>query len=60
VADPFGPAAFQQERYMAYVSTASASIAVAATQLEGIGNAFGAESSAAASPASAFGPPASD
>ena len=45
---------------MAYVSTAPASIAAAAAQLEGIGNGFRAESSAAAGPASAFGPPASD
>jgi hypothetical protein len=33
---------------MAYVSTAPAAIAAAATQLEGIGNSFSAESSAAA------------
>ena len=51
-----GPAAFQQERYMANVSTASASIAADVSQLEGICNAFGSESSAAA----ALGPPASD
>ena len=47
MADPLGPATFHQERHMAYVSTAPAAIAAAATQLEGIGNSFAAESSAA-------------
>jgi hypothetical protein len=56
VADPLGLAAFQQERYMGYVSTASAAIAADAVQLAGICSALGAESSAAAAP----GPPASD
>ena len=42
---------------MAYVSTAAAAIA---TQLEGIGNSFSAESSAAASPTSVLAPAASD
>jgi hypothetical protein len=41
---------------MAYVSTASAAIAADASQLEGICNAFGFKSSAAA----ALGPAASD
>jgi PE family len=44
---------------MAHVSTAPAAIA-AATQLEGIGNSFSAESSAAAAPARALAPAASD
>ena len=43
------------ERHMAYVSTAPAAIAAAATQLEGIGNSFSAESSAAAAPTTAGG-----
>jgi phage tail tape-measure protein len=45
---------------MAYVSTAPAAIAAAATQLEGIGNSFTAESSAAATPTTAIAPAASD
>ena len=60
MADPLGPATFHQERYMAYVSTAPAAIAAAATQLEGIGNSFSAESSAAAGPTTALAPAASD
>jgi hypothetical protein len=45
---------------MAYVSTAPAAIAAAATQLEGIGNSFAAESSAAATSTTAVAPAASD
>src|ERR1700734_3126876 len=45
---------------MAYVSTAPAAIAAAATQLEGIGNSFTAESTAAAAPTTAIAPAASD
>jgi hypothetical protein len=45
---------------MAYVSTAAAAIAAAATQLEGIGNSFSDESSAAATPTRAFAPTTSD
>jgi hypothetical protein len=45
---------------MAYVSTAPAAIAAAATQLEGIGNSFSAESAAAASPTTALAPAGSD
>ena len=45
---------------MAYVSTAPAAIAAAATQLEGIGNSFSAESSAAAAPTTALATAASD
>jgi hypothetical protein len=45
---------------MAYVSTAPAAIAAAATQLEGIGNSFAAESSAAAAPTTAIAAAASD
>ncbi len=45
---------------MAYVSTAPAAIAAAATQLEGIGNSFSAESSAAAAPTTALAPAGSD
>src|SRR5580693_5185464 len=45
---------------MAYVSTAPAAIAAAASQLEGIGNSFSAESSAAAAPTTALAPAASD
>lgn len=45
---------------MAYVSTAPAAIAAAATQLEGIGNSFSAESSAAAGPTTALAPAGSD
>jgi hypothetical protein len=45
---------------MAYVSTAPAAIAAAATQLEGIGNSFSAEGSAAAAPTRAFAPTTSD
>jgi PE family/PPE-SVP subfamily C-terminal region len=45
---------------MAYVNANSAAIAAAATQLEGIGNSFSAESSAAAGPTTALAPAASD
>jgi hypothetical protein len=45
---------------MAYVSTAPAAIAAAATQLEGIGNSFAAESSAAATATTAVAPAGSD
>jgi hypothetical protein len=45
---------------MAYVSTAPAAIAAAATQLEGIGIPFSAEGSAVAAPTSAFAPTTSD
>jgi hypothetical protein len=45
---------------MAYVSTAPAAIAAAATQLEGIGNSFSAESSAAAAPTTALAPAGAD
>ena len=45
---------------MAYVSTVPAAIAAAATQLEGIGNSFSAESAAAATPTTAIAPAASD
>ena len=45
---------------MAYVSTAPAAIAAAATQLEGIGNSFSAEGSAAGAPTRAFDPTTSD
>ena len=45
---------------MAYVTTAPAAIAAAATQLEGIGNSFSAESAAAAAPTTALAPAASD
>jgi hypothetical protein len=45
---------------MAHVSTAPAAIAAAATQLEGIGNSFSAESSAAAATTTAFAPRTSD
>jgi hypothetical protein len=45
---------------MAHVSTAPAAIAAAATQLEGIGDSFSSESSAAAGPTTAFAPTTSD
>jgi hypothetical protein len=45
---------------MAYVTTAPAAIAAAASQLEGIGNSFSAESAAAAAPTTAVAPAASD
>jgi hypothetical protein len=45
---------------MAYVSTAPAAIAAAASQLEGLGNSFAAESAAAATPTTAIAPAASD
>ena len=45
---------------MAYVSTVPAAIATAATQLEGIGNSFSAESAAAATPTTALAPAGSD
>ena len=45
---------------MSYVTTAPPAIAAAATQLEGIGNSFAAESSAAATPTTAIAPAASD
>jgi PE family len=45
---------------MAYVSTAPAAIAPAATQLEGIGTSISTESSAAVAPTRALAPAASD
>jgi PE family/PPE-SVP subfamily C-terminal region len=45
---------------MAYVNTTPAAIAAAATQLEGIGNSFSAESAAAAAPTTALAPAGSD
>jgi hypothetical protein len=45
---------------MSYVSTAPAAIAAAASQLEGIGSSFAAESSAAATPTTALAPAGSD
>jgi hypothetical protein len=45
---------------MAFVSTAPPAISAAATQLEGIGNSFAAESAAAATPTTAIAPAASD
>jgi hypothetical protein len=45
---------------MAYVSASAAAIAAAATQLEGIGTSFSAESSAAAAPTTALAPAGSD
>jgi hypothetical protein len=45
---------------MSYVSTAPAAIGAAASQLEGIGNSFAAESSAAATPTTALAPAGSD
>jgi hypothetical protein len=45
---------------MAYVNTAPAALAAAATQLEGIGNSFAAESAAAATPTTSIAPAASD
>jgi PE family/PPE-SVP subfamily C-terminal region len=45
---------------MAYVSTAPAAISAAATQIEGIGNSFAAESTAAAAPTTAIAPAAAD
>jgi hypothetical protein len=45
---------------MAFVTTVPQAIAAAATQLEGIGNSFTAESSAAAAPTTAIAPAASD
>jgi PE family len=42
------------------VNTPPAAIAAAATQLEGIGNSFSAESSAAATPTTGLAPAASD
>ena len=45
---------------MAFVTTVPQAIAAAATQLEGIGNSFNAESSAAAAPTTAVAPAASD
>ncbi|MDT5354897.1 MAG: hypothetical protein QOJ56_3429, partial [Mycobacterium sp.] len=41
---------------MAFVTTVPQAIAAAATQLEGIGNSFTAESSAAAAPTTAVAP----
>jgi hypothetical protein len=60
VADPMGSAAFHQESCMAYVSTAPAAIAAAASQLEGIGSSFSAESAAAAGPTTAIAPAGAD
>src|SRR6201996_2064874 len=48
------------ETHMAYVNTNSAAIAAAASQLEGVGHSFAAESSAAAAPTTALAPAASD
>jgi hypothetical protein len=45
---------------MSYVNTAPAAISAAATQLEGIGNSFAAESAGAATPTTALAPAASD
>jgi hypothetical protein len=45
---------------MAYVNTTPAAIAAAATQLEGVGNSFAAESAGAAAPTTAIAPAASD
>jgi hypothetical protein len=45
---------------MAYVTTQPAAITAAATQLEGIGTSFAAESAAAAAPTTAISPAASD
>jgi PE family/PPE-SVP subfamily C-terminal region len=45
---------------MSFVTTVPAAIAAAATQLEGIGNSFTAESAAAAGPTTAVAPAASD
>jgi hypothetical protein len=45
---------------MSYVNTAPAAISAAATQLEGIGNSFAAESAGAAAPTTALAPAASD
>ncbi len=45
---------------MSYVNTAPAAISAVATQLEGIGSSFAAESSAAAGPTTAIAPSASD
>src|SRR5271169_3699592 len=45
---------------MSFVTTVPQAIAAAATQLEGIGNSFTAESSAAAAPTTAVAPAASD
>jgi len=45
---------------MSYVNTAPAAISAAATQLEGIGNSFAAESAGAAAPTTAISPAAAD
>jgi hypothetical protein len=45
---------------MSYVTTAPAAISAAATQLEGIGNSFAAESEGAAAPTTAIAPAAAD
>jgi hypothetical protein len=45
---------------MSFVKTVPAAIAAAATQLEGIGNSFAAESAAAAAPTTAIAPAAAD
>ena len=45
---------------MSFVKTVPAAIAAAATQLEGIGNSFAAESSAAAGSTTAIAPAAAD
>jgi hypothetical protein len=45
---------------MSYVNTAPAALSAAATQLEGIGNSFAAESAGAAAPTTALAPAASD
>ena len=45
---------------MSYVTTAPAAISAAATQLEGVGNSFAAESAGAAAPTTAISPAAAD
>src|ERR1700746_7142 len=45
---------------MSYVTTAPAAISEAATQLEGVGSSFAAESAGAAAPTTAIAPAASD
>ncbi len=45
---------------MSYVTTAPAAISAAATQLEGVGNSFAAESAGAATPTTAISPAAAD
>jgi hypothetical protein len=45
---------------MSHVTTAPAALSAAATQLEGIGNSFAAESAGAATPTTAIAPAAAD